>query len=153
MAGNTTVVGKALYLEMRHGSNTTQMILTPEAITSGGKVVPMTCYRRHINPSQPRRSWKAIASSFASERDLTTNTLFQLETPHALATFQDRVIFTDSLFSQLISRGYQVFKQPIAIEVSIDDLDDIRMGKTPYKILGRITRCRRTLGFGESLFA
>jgi hypothetical protein len=49
-------------------------------------------------------------------------------------------------------QGWTLFKQPIAVEVTPEDMDDVRLGKTPYKILGRITRCRRTLGFGEELF-
>jgi hypothetical protein len=76
-----------------------------------------------------------------------------LSIEHALATFRDRISFTDNLFAQLTSRGYTLYKQPIAVEVTTEDLEDIRVGKTPYKILGRITRCRRTLNFGEALFS
>jgi hypothetical protein len=72
---------------------------------------------------------------------------------HALSTVRDRISFTDSLFNQLIMQGWTLYKTPIVVETTTEDLDDIRMGKTPYKILGRITRCRRVLNFGESLFA
>jgi len=150
---NTSVVGKALYLEMRSGVATTQVILTPEALTASGKVVPMTCYRRNITSVTPRKSWRAIASSTVSERDPLTGAILQLETEHAKALFTDRLGFANNLFNQLIMKGYVVYKQPIAVEVTPEDMDDIRQGKTPYKILGRITRCRRALNFGESLFA
>ena len=52
-------------------------------------------------------------------------------------------------FTQLNSYGYKLHKQPLVIEVAQEDLESIRLSKTPYKILGRITRVRRTLGFGE----
>jgi hypothetical protein len=51
--------------------------------------------------------------------------------------------------SQLNSYGYKLYKSPILVEVAQEDLEQIRLSKTPYKILGRITRVRRTLGFGE----
>jgi hypothetical protein len=149
---NTAVVGKALYLEMRNGAYTTQIIFTPEGTTLSGKAVPMTCYRRKIASTAPRKSWKQFSSSAMSDRDIT-GTFTQLSTEHALSTVRDRISFTDSLFNQLIGQGWTIHKQPITVEVTPEDLDDVRMGKTPYKILGRITRCRRTLNFGEELFA
>ncbi len=42
---------------------------------------------------------------------------------------------------------------PIIVEVASEDLDGIRLGKTPYKVLGRITRVRKALGFSQELFA
>ena len=50
------------------------------------------------------------------------------------------------------SYGYKLYKQPIVVEVSQADVADIRSSKTPYKVLGRITRARKALGFGEKLF-
>jgi hypothetical protein len=152
MSTNVKPAGKALYLEFRHGINTNQVILTPEGATLSGKVVPMTAYRRRISPSTPRKSWKQFSSAVVSDQ-IGAGTFAQYSTDHALSTVRDRIGFTDSLFNQLIMQGWTLYKQPIAVEVTVEDLDEIRMGKTPYKILGRITRCRRTLEFGESLFA
>ena len=152
MTANTSVVGKALYLEFRHGSYTQQIVLTPEAIMSGGKVVPMTCYRRKISESTPRKTWRQVSSMTMSEKDVNTGAFAVMTKEHALATVPNRMMFTDSLFNQLIMQGWQLYKQPIAVEVTQEDLEDIRLSKTPYKILGRITRCRRALSFGEELF-
>lgn len=149
---NTTVVGKALYLEMRRGGYTTQVLMTPEAVTLNGKVVPMTCYKRRISQTEPRKSWKQVSSMFASDKDPVTGGLFMMNTEHAIATVPNRLQFVDNLFNQLIGQGYTLYKSPITVEVTHEDLEEIRQGKTPYKILGRITRCRRTLNFGESLY-
>jgi len=149
---NTTIVGKALYLEMRRGGYTTQVLMTPEGLTLNGKVVPMTCYKRRISSAEPRKSWRQVSSGFVSDKDTVTGTLFMMNTEHALATVPNRLYFVDNLFNQMIGQGYTVYKTPIVTEVTHDDLDEIRQGKTPYKILGRITRCRRTLGFGEELW-
>jgi hypothetical protein len=149
---NNKAIGTALYLEMRRGSQTVQLLVTPEGITSDdNKYVPLTVYRRQISKSAPRRSWKQFASGFRTERD-ASGQFVQLDNAHALATVSERIGFLNSLFAQLISAQWKVHKQPIVVEVSSEDLRDVRAGKTPYKILGRVTRCRRTLDFGEALF-
>jgi hypothetical protein len=94
-----------------------------------------------------------MSTVFRSEIDPATNKLVALGREHALATVADRISYTDSLFNQLVTSGWTVYKQPIVVEVTQDDLEDIRLSKTPYKILGRITRCRRALNFGESLYS
>lgn len=150
---DTKVVGKALYLEFRRAGETNQVIITPEAINAAGKYVPITTYRRRISSSNPRKTWKQMSTVFRSEIDPSTNKLVALGREHALATVADRISYTDNLFNQLVTSGWSVYKQPIVVEVTQDDLEDIRLSKTPYKILGRITRCRRALNFGESLFS
>jgi hypothetical protein len=150
---NTQVVGKALYLEFRRDGETNQVIMTPEAINAAGKYVPITTYRRRISSASPRKTWKQMSTVFKSEIDPMTNKLVALGREHALATVPDRISYTDNLFSQLVNAGWKLHKQPIAVEVTLEDLEDIRLSKTPYKILGRITRCRRALNFGEPLFA
>ena len=64
-----------------------------------------------------------------------------------------RIVYLENTFTRMDGYGYTLYKQPIVIEVSQADLDDIRLSKTPYKILGRITRVRKALGFSEKLFA
>lgn len=152
MSTNSSVVGKALYLEMHLRNYTTQILFTPEGITPSGKVVPMSAYKRRISPTEPRKSWRLVSSMHGSDRD-GAGKVIQLSKEHALSTVRDRLSFTDSLFNQLIIQGWTLFKQPIVVEVSPEDLDDIRAGKTPYKILGRVTRSRRHYKFPETLFS
>jgi hypothetical protein len=148
----TLVSGKALYLELRNGPHTTQLIMTPEGFNTANKLVPMTMYRRRISKVQPRKTWKQISGHVAPECD-ASGKIAQYSIEQANLTSRDKLSFTDSLFNQLVMQGWQLHKQPIVVEVTHEDLDDVRLGKTPYKILARVTRCRRTLGFGEELFA
>ena len=148
---DTKVIGKALYLEMRNGLHTMQLVMTPEGLTTSSKLVPMTIYRRRISKVQPRKTWKQISAHTAPECDASGQSA-QYSLAQAQLVAKDKLSFTDSIFNQLVMQGWTLFKQPIAVEVTPEDMDDVRLGKTPYKILGRITRCRRTLGFGEELF-
>ncbi len=149
---DTKVIGKALYLEMRNGLYTMQLVMTPEGFTTTNKLVPMTVYRRRISKVQPRKTWKQVSAHSAPECD-ASGKIAQYSLEQAQLVVKDKLSFTDSIFNQLIMQGWTLFKQPIVVEVTPEDMDEVRLGKTPYKILGRITRCRRTLGFGEELFA
>lgn len=145
------VVGKALYLEMRSGGNTMQLILTPEGFNTNNKLVPVTVYRRRINRVTPRKTWKAFSAHQSPDCD-SMGKIAQYSVELALPKAKEKLGFMDSLFHQLTSQGYTVYKQPIAVEVTSEDLDDVRLSKTPYKIIARITRSRRALGFEEALF-
>jgi hypothetical protein len=145
------IIGKALYLELRNGNYTNQIILMPEGTSAEGKYVPTTTYRRRISESTPRKTWRVMSSLFRSERTID-GTLVPLGREHALATVTDRLGYTKGLFDQLVSGGYSIYKQPITVEVTPEDLVDVYNAKTPYKVIARITRSRRALGFGEDLF-
>jgi hypothetical protein len=151
MADKDKVVGKALYLELRSGISTYQVLLTPDGISSNGRAVPATLYRRQISKLKPRRAWKTYSLPTLSLNAF--GTYEAADKDNALQSADSRVGYMASTFSQLKSYGYTLYKQPLFIEVSQEDLESIRLSKTPYKILGRITRVRRTLGFGELIIA
>jgi hypothetical protein len=151
MADKDKVVGKALYLELRAGTSTYQLLLTPDGISSNGRAVPATVYRRQISSAKPRRAWKTYS---LPALDLNAFGTYEVvEKDKALHTADSRVGYMATTLSQLKSYGYTLYKQPLLIEVSQEDLESIRLSKTPYKILGRITRVRRTLGFGEFIIS
>lgn len=151
MADKDKVVGKALYLELRTGIQTYQMLLTPDGISSNGRAVPATMYRRQISSVKPRRAWKTYSLPALPLNAFGTYEMADKE--KALQSADSRIGYMATTFSQLKSYGYALYKQPLLIEVSQEDLESIRLSKTPYKILGRITRVRRTLGFGELIVA
>lgn len=148
MTTNSMIVGKALYLEFRYNTWTQQILITPEGLTTTNKLVPMTCYRRKISAVSPRKTWRQASSAFT----LSSPEGVPAALEKAIEVTPNLLMFTDPLFSQLESQGWKLHKQPLAVEVTREDMDDVRMSKTPYKILGRITRSRRALNFGEELF-
>ena len=150
MSDKDKVVGKALYVEMRNNASTYQMLITPDGVSENGRAVPAMMYRRQVSKLSPRRGWKTYSlpslplNAFGGYEQVTTD----LASPQAI----ERLNHLETTFRQLASYHYKVYKQPIVVEVSQADLEEVRYSKTPYKVLGRITRVRRTLGFGEVIF-
>lgn len=152
MSEKDKVVGKALYTEYRSNSATFQLLITPDGITSSGKNVPAVLYRRNISASRPRRPWRHTSLPGLNVDEFGVYTKEDsLEKLNELAS--NRLTYIQNYFKQLNDYKYYLYKTPLTVEVSLADLDEIRLGKTPYKILGRITRCRKASGFSEELFA
>jgi len=147
MADKDKVVGKALYVEFRSTGQTYQMLLTPDGVSSNGRVVPSTVYRRQISKLKPRRAWKTYSLPVLP---LNAFGVYETQTKDdAVQAAETRLNYMATTITQLQSYSYRLYKSPILVEVAQEDLESIRLSKTPYKILGRITRVRRTLGFGE----
>jgi hypothetical protein len=148
MADKDKVVGKALYLELRTPTEQTyQMLLTPDGVSSNGRAVPATMYRRQISKLKPRRAWKTYSLPSLPLNSFGTYDAQSRDDAAQVAT--QRLNYIATTLTQLESYTYRLYKSPIVVEVAQEDLESIRLSKTPYKILGRITRVRRTLGFGE----
>jgi len=147
MAEKDKVIGKALYMEFHSTGQPYQMLITPDGVSSYGRAVPATVYRHQISKLKPRRAWKTY-----SLPALPLNSFGAYETQSkddATQAADTRANYIATTLTQLNSYSYKLYKSPILVEVAQEDLESIRLSKTPYKILGRITRVRRTLGFGE----
>jgi hypothetical protein len=148
MADKDKVVGKALYMEFRTPSNATyQMLITPDGISSTGRAVPATVYRRQITKTKPRRAWKTYSLPALPLDSFGAYGIQTKDDAHEMAV--TRLNYMATTLTQLESLSYKLYKNLILVEVAQEDLESIRLSKTPYKILGRITRVRRTLGFGD----
>ena len=151
------VIGKAVYLEFRRtnptgASATTQILITPEAdgiatTTSGSApaVVQLAMFRRRISSYQPRKTWRFIAAGKSSRTVAPTATSVN-------AAALSLIDFTNRTFEALASEGWKLFKDPIVVEVTKDDMQSVRLGKTPYKVLGRVWKSRKFLGFPAEFY-
>lgn len=151
----TTIAGRAVYMEFRKGTSTTQVLLMPEGRCTSGHTVPMTMYRRRVSPSAPRKTWRMISSAVSgavvpAATTAATGSLPIPFDPRAEAT--KRLSFSYSLFDGLMNNEWKLYKEAIVVEVLPTDLDDARMARTPYKTLGRILKTRKFLGFPKEIF-
>jgi hypothetical protein len=141
---DTKVQGKAVYLEFvkpAHGI-TTQVLIMPEGMSTSHKTVGMTVYRRRLSVSQPRKTWKAATTHH------TSVTLLSSSSPVTPDQATDQILsFLFPLFRSLETNEYVLYKDPIVVEVTAEDLEAARLGKTPYKAMARIWKVRKQLGF------
>lgn len=156
MSENQTLVGKALYLEFRKGVSTYQIIIAPESAT-GAVITKPKVWSRQVSAATPRKQW---TDSFANpaEQDLR-------KLPDATGKFEQqnideaRIIGLNNIYEvrwaldNLSKRDWELYKQPIVVEYSLEDKNAANDWKTPAALLRRIQRARLELGFPESYFA
>ena len=139
------VVGKAVYLEFRKGTSTTQVLLMPEGMASSHSLAPLAMYRRRLSVIQPKKTWRQIASSVTSVSASAGGVRTEQAAMNLLA-------FADTLFQGLVKNEWKLYKEPVVVEVTAEDLEDVRRAKTPYKTLGRVWKARKFLGFPKEYY-
>lgn len=155
----TDLAGHAVYLEFQRESSTVQVLITPEGLTETFNHVPPTMYRRQIHTTATRATWRVTTFNRATTFDVTGGGLelvkefvgmptAEIPSVHGIKAFDG-----SRLFQQLANQGYKLRRQPIVVEVSVADMNDVRAAKTPYKVLNRVTKTRKALKFPDTLFA
>lgn len=143
----TKTTGVALYLELRNSSRTAQVIVVPPVKNPlADSHEPLRILTRQISYVSPRKAWKFYTSP-ARIDGLPTDNL-QIASWSAVPLIEDISPF----LAGFASAGWSVYKNPLAIEMSTDDLSDVTGSNTPNALIRRILRARTEAGYEESLF-
>jgi hypothetical protein len=145
------VQGIAVYGEFARSNATTQVIITPEGYDSNGKEVSMNVIRRTVTDSSPRKQWRfstlAKVSAGIMEQIASGKSMEQAKEDYC----DERFRYASALFDQLLRGDWTLVGEPLLIEVSKIDLDNISEGKTPTKLLYRVTQSRIAKGYPTDL--
>jgi hypothetical protein len=137
------VQGVAVYAEFMRAGATTQIIIVPDGYDNEGRLIGLSIVRRVVTEATPKKPWK-----FSILEPFSAGALPEEEMD---AYCGRRLAIPATLFDQVISGGWTLVGQPILLEASKKDMDDIGMKKTPAKLLYRVTQSRTALGFPEAL--
>lgn len=145
------VQGIAVYAEFRRSGQTMQLIVTPDAYTTTGELIPMTLVRRVVTKDTPKKQWKISVLRGVELTELINagTTITDMEK----SEFTERRMRHGLHFFDDLTRGWTVEQKPILVEVSRHDADDLAKGKTPNKIIYRVHISRKALGFPELVAA
>lgn len=138
------VQGVAVYAEFARPSATTQVIIVPDGYDNEGRLIGLSVVRRVITASTPKKPWKFSILE-------PTNPASVITDADSDTICAQRMAIPATLFDQILSGGWTMVGQPILIEASKKDMDDIGTKKTPTKMLYRINQSRTALGFPAAL--
>lgn len=141
-SSDNRVVGVAVYLEFTKPNATQQIVIMPEGTSATGKQIPMTVYRRRLTITSPRKTWRQSSSPITMQREIAYGS------PATKNDLIDRAItMLLPLLNNLKVNHWVLYKTPVLVEVTADDLELARLGKTPHKVLSRIWKSRKAFGF------
>lgn len=159
MDASTTLAGKGLYLELTNNEYTTQMLVIPEGITSRGDKKTTTLLRRTVSKWSPRKTWQQDnAHSYKAELtsklvpDGSTAKFQQVDDGDSELMALENLWGANQLLTHLVSKEWALRDKPLALEISVADIDDLAAYKTPAALMRRVTRARKAAGFPDDLF-
>lgn len=142
-------VANVLYIELRRNTSTAQIVVVPPVMHPvRGTVTPAHILTRQISVKNPRRMWNFYASPASIVAPAPGSTVD--------ATIEGAARYVNDFapyFSGFSSGGWALYKAPVAVGMSLDDLDDVIKGDTPNALLRRVLRVREEAGYEEALFA
>jgi hypothetical protein len=138
------VQGIALYAEFRKPGAMMQILITPDGYANDGKEVPASLYRRVTTPLTPKKQWRSSGLSWRAVSELNGEALANDNKEKFVET---RMSFATQLFDGIKNGGWILTNETLFIETSKKDLDDVKLSKTPNKMLYRINQTRTALGF------
>lgn len=131
------VQGIAVYAEFARNNATTQIIITPDGYGTKDDLVRMNIVRRTVTKDNPRKQWRFSMISHTREVSPADKKEYA----------EKRMYYASTLFDQLLSGGWKMVGKPILLETSKIDLDAVRNGKTPTKMIYRINQSRSASGY------
>jgi hypothetical protein len=131
-----------MYFELEKHSMTTQILIMPEGVSSAHRDTNLALYRRRLTSVTPRKTWRQAQSP---QRSTALLTAYPELTPAKVV--EQISEFMATYFNSLAEAGWKLRNQVITVEVTAEDLEDSRTAKTPYKVLGRVWKVRKKLGF------
>lgn len=142
---STQAAAHALYMEFMLGTTDCyQMIVIPAGRDTAGNGCRPTVFRRQLTSATTRKSWRTYSTTHCGHLDTTVS-----EGIVCAEAAQAHVDLTDRVMQQLINRGWKLYKEPIVVEMTAEDYRDVTLMKMPYKLLGRVNKAKKFLGFTE----
>lgn len=156
MSSNNTplsVQGRALYLEFHHPeyAYTVQLLVHADARTSDDRYLPAGAFHRRLSDYQGKTVWRQSIGTGRRPVDAELAKLAFVDHADAAELVAHHRKIVDHILEQVTRQGYQLFMQPITVEVSSKDVDDMFKGDTPYALFRRVLSARKALGFPEEL--
>jgi len=145
------VQGVAIYAEFRKPGETMQLLLTPDAYTTTGELMPMTLVRRVVTPETPKKQWRNSVLQNTPLKEMLDKGVTTLTDDSKEEFTESRMRHATGYFDRVMTGGWTIEQKPILLEMSKHDADDLSKGKTPNKLIYRIGISRKALGFRENL--
>jgi hypothetical protein len=106
----------------------------------------MQVLSRQISETHPRKSWRFYSSP------VPTNIYKIDELVLGVSQAAPFILDIEHYFRGFADAGWDVYKTPIAVELTYDDVREVSTQNTPQAFMRRLSRARVGAGYDESLF-
>ena len=141
-------VGKALYLELRRQTETSQVILTPQLKHPlKDSILKPYIISRNLHTDTQRKSWRYSSgprNSYSGEA---------IDFADGIKMMGTQIEWVAPLLVGYEAGGWKIVNKPLVVDMSHDDATDVANKVTPSALLRRIMKSRKEAGFPEKVQA
>lgn len=141
-------VGKALYLELRRQTETSQVILTPQLKHPlKDSILKPYIISRNLHTDTQRKSWRYSSgprNSYSGDA---------IDFADGIKMMASQLEWVAPLLVGYEAGGWKIVNTPIVVDMSHDDATDVANKVTPSTLLRRIMKSRKEAGFPEKVQA
>lgn len=149
------ILGHALYFEFRKSENTQMRFFTQGVFdAASGSLVEPQMIARVISPAAPKRKWryKPIEGT-ELDVDRTKKQLLEVEDVLRAKAAVNPLLQAISKEVQVANdHGWQNIGRPLVIEMTANDVESIRLMRTPEALIRRLMNARLDSGYPEAIF-
>lgn len=139
-------VGKALYLELRRDTETSQVILTPQLKNPlKDSILKPYIISRSLNANTQRKAWRY---SSGPRNSYSGNAIDFVD---GIQMMKEQLKWVSPLLVGYEAGGWKIVNKPLVVDMSHDDSVDIAKKVTPSALLRRIMKSRSEAGFPEKV--
>jgi hypothetical protein len=138
------VQGLSVYAEFSKPGFRTEMFITPDGFTPTGDLVPATVFTRVVSKEKPKKLWRQTTIQFADE--IAKIGEKELDLSQKEQYLSKRLEHLTSIFEGVVETGWEITSEPMLIETSLKDLQEVAKGETPIRVVYRINQSRKALG-------
>lgn len=141
-------VGKALYLELRRQTETSQVILTPQLKHPlKDSILKPYIISRNLHTDTQRKSWRY------SSGPRNTYSGDAIDFADGIKMMASQIEWVAPLLVGYEAGGWKIVNKPLVVDMSHDDATDVANKVTPSALLRRIIKARKEAGFAEKVQA
>lgn len=139
-------VGKALYIELRRGTETSQVILTPQLKNPlKDSILKPYIISRNLHSDTQRKAWRYSSgprNSYVGEA---------IDYADGIKMMAAQLKWASPLLVGYGAGGWTVVNKPLVVDMSHDDSIDVANKVTPSALLRRIMKSRTEAGFPDKV--
>ena len=141
-------VGRALYLELRRDTETSQVILTPQLKNPlKDSILKPYIISRNLHPDTQRKGWRY------SSGPRNTYSGDAIDFADGIKMMASQIEWAAPLLVGYEAGGWKIVNKPLVVDMTIEDAINVAQKVTPSALLRRIMKSRAEAGFPEKVQA
>jgi len=144
-----TTIGTALALELRRTNTSLHILFVPALVhPTNFRTTPFTFFSRHLSAEESKQQWIRTKSKNLPDIDSHNGLYMQAATLDGVLDNSIKTLknYENTIAAMSVAK-WKIHLTPVAVDVTVDDMDHLLESKIPSALMQRVNRARTAAGF------